>query len=307
MLECIKYTSSYKSLELDKNLIQAYLLYSQDSELNNNCAMIFAKTLLCEHGIGCGVCNSCKQFDSNSNPDLFVLNQDQIKVEDANNIIAKTSTLPISCPFKVFVILNAENMNETAQNKLLKTFEEPSSKVIFVLTASKTDKLLPTILSRMKKIYVPRLNFDDKLILQEKLKSQNIDISKYVSTDLNLTEMLNFVQNPEFASLQDSIFDLFTNLKTTQDIPKQISKLKVQNKNLFFTILLDIFSTAIDQTRKYDPKLITLINSNYSKKAIIHIIPLIEDAYKKQVANVNFNYVMDNLLFNILKEKFLCK
>ena len=32
-----------------------------------------------------------------------------------------------------------------------------------------------------------------------------------------------------------------------------------------------------------------------------------EDAYKKQMSNVNFGYILDNLLFNILKEKFLCK
>ena len=33
---------------------------------------------------------------------------------------------------------------------------------------------------------------------------------------------------------------------------------------------------------------------------------MIEESYIKQMSNVNFGYILDILLFNILKEKFLC-
>ena len=58
---------------------------------------------------------------------------------------------------------------------------------------------------------------------------------------------------------------------------------------------------------KYDKELVAFVKLNYSEKAIIRIIKLIEDAYKKQSSNVQLSYIIDNLLFNILKEKFLCK
>ena len=41
-------------------------------------------------------------------------------------------------------------------------------------------------------------------------------------------------------------------------------------------------------------------NNNISSSSI-------ENSYKKQMSNVNLGYIIDNLLFNILKEKFLCK
>ena len=65
--------------------------------------------------------------------------------------------------------------------------------------------------------------------------------------------------------------------------------------------------TAINETNKFDYATIQIFKTNFSKKAMIKCLPLIENAYKKQMSNVNFSYIIDTLLFNILKEKFLCK
>ena len=132
MIDSIKQTSVYKSLNLHKGEFHAYLFYSIDKELNNNIALNFAKQLICEKGNICNSCNACKQFNSHSHPDFVLLDQTSIKVEDANKIIAKLNTMPISSDLKVFVILNAENINEIAQNKLLKSLEEPNSQNVFI-------------------------------------------------------------------------------------------------------------------------------------------------------------------------------
>lgn len=307
MIQSIKETSTYKSLNLSKNLSHAYLFYSNDTELNNNVALCFAKTLLCQNSSACNECDHCKQFNSLSHPDVSIINQPSIKVEDVNMIISKLSTLPISGKYKVFVILNAENMNETAQNKLLKSLEEPTGSNIFILTCNKMDKLLPTVLSRLSKNFVPKLNNQDKFIISNELKNNGINVIQYLTCDFSLTEMLNFATNENYKSTMDAIKNLFLNLKTTADIPSCAYSLNGVDKNIFLPLLQSIMLDAINETNKFDYATIQIFKTNFSKKAMIKCLPLIEEAYKKQMSNVNFGYIIDTLLFNILKEKFLCK
>lgn len=307
MIESIKHTSVYKSLNLKKGEFHAYLLYSFDKELNNNIALSFAKSLICENNNICGTCNACKQFDSISHPDIYIIDQSSIKVEDANKIINKLNTKPISADVKVFVILNAENINEIAQNKLLKSLEEPNSNNVFILTTTKTDKLLPTILSRLNKQFVPKLTDSDKKIIANDVKQSNVDILKYLNIDCSLTDIINFETNLEYQNTLKQIEYLFTNLKSSSDIPKVVSGLNTVNKTLFLPLLQEVLLDCLNDSKKFSKTLTMLINVYFTKKALIKCLPLIDDAYKKQMSNVNFTYIIDNLLFNILKEKFLCK
>lgn len=307
MIDCIKNTTVYKSLNLNNSFFHACLFYSFDKVLNNNVALNYAKSILCENKNGCGTCFACKQFDSNSHPDFVLIDQNQVKVEDANAIIDKLNTKPISAKHKVFVILNAENINETAQNKLLKSLEEPNESSIFILTSAKTDKLLPTVLSRLYKFYVPKLMRVDKSLIAGELKKTQIDISKYVDSDFSLTEMINYTTNQNYIQTLNEINKLFLNLKTSQDIPIVVSSLGAYDKNLFLPILEDIFLDCLNSKGKFDAQTLAIFKSNFNEKAIVKCLPLIEEAYKKQMSNVNFSYILDNLLFNILKEKFLCK
>lgn len=307
MINSIKNTSVYKSSILGNEGFHAYLFYSFDKELNNNIALNFAKSLVCENKTNCDTCFACSQFDANSHPDVTIVNQTSVKVDDVNKIIDKLNTKPISADVKVFVILNAENINEISQNKLLKSLEEPNNQNVFILTSSKTDKLLPTIMSRLNKVYVPKLTENDKKILVKELKEQNVDISKYFNNNYSLTEIINFETNEDYKNTLKNIDFLFSNLKTTADIPTVVNKLSDVNKALFFPVMQDLFINCLNDENKFEKPLTMLINVTFSKKALRKCIPYINEAYKKQMSNINFGYILDTLLFNILKEKFLCK
>lgn len=62
---------------------------------------------------------------------------------------------------KVMIIWMPEKMNATASNKLLKLLEEPPPMTVFLLVAENTGQILPTILSRMQLIRVPRLSEEE--------------------------------------------------------------------------------------------------------------------------------------------------
>lgn len=100
---------------------------------------------------------------------------------------------------------------------------------------------------------------------------------------------------------------MFLSLNSSQDIPKVVNNLSNTNKQLFYPCLQDIILNCLDpKETKFDKKMLDLINSKFPQKALLKCLPLIEDAYKKNTANVNFFYCLDNLLFNMLKEKYLC-
>lgn len=303
MIKSIKDTSLYKALNLSNNLTNTYLFYSSDKVLNDEIALNFAKSLMCENSCACDNCPACSQFNSKTNPDLHILDQDSIKVEDVNLLMSKLSTKPLSFKHKVFVILNADKINEIAQNKLLKSLEEPNEHNIFILTTTKTDKLLPTVLSRLKKIYVPKLSVQDKRVIANDI---SMNISNFINKDVTLTEIFNS-DNPTQIDTINTIKAIFENLNTTADIPRVVNEIKNVDKALFLPLMQDIFLDVLKGNGKYDANIVRPIENKFTSKAIIKCIPLIEDAYKKQMSNVNFIYILDNLLFNILKEKFLCR
>lgn len=302
-MKSILSTPLYKELNLMSNLTSTYLFYSNDRVLNDEIALLFAKSLMCEQNNACDICPACAQFDSKTNPDLYIIDQDSVKVDDVNNLISKLATKPISYKHKIFVILNADRINEIAQNKLLKSLEEPNTHTIFILTTTKMDKILPTVLSRLKKIFVPKLSRVDKAMLAQDIK---FDISSYMNIDITLTEILRS-QDSMYMDTVASIKYIFEQLNTTADIPRVVSSIKIADKTLFLSCMQDIFLDVLRAGGKYGADVVTTIKNKFNNKAIIKCIPLIENAYKQQMSNVNINYILDNLLFNILKEKFLCK
>ena len=307
MIENLKETNLYKSLNLNKNLHHAYLFTSLDRELNNQVALSFAKSIICEHKTACDNCNSCKLFNNNCHPDYYKIDQTSIKVEDVNKLMSQLQTKPFSASHKVFVILNAENINEISQNKLLKSLEEPNQYNIFILSTNKLDKLLPTVLSRLHKVNIPKISNNDLMFLANELKKEEIDVEKYFNSNFNLTEIINFETNENYLKTTNAIKYIFENLRSSQDIPKVASSLPEFDKSLFFPILQKILLSCINNQTFFDENLISLIKTNYPQKSLINILQHIEDSYKKQMSNVNLGYIIDNLLFNILKEKFLCK
>lgn len=306
MLECIKNTECYKSLKLASTLTHAYLFYSLDAVLNKEIALTKANEILCENGNCCGKCAGCIQFKNLTHPDLTIIEQDSIKVEDISRLLNILSTKPVYAKMRVFVIINADVINEMAQNKLLKSLEEPTDTTVFILTTTKLNKLLPTVMSRLNKIFVPNLSVADKKIISNELKNEGINIEPIINKDFNLTESINLVTNNNYSEAIDQVFELLTNLNTTQDIPNLVSTLNVKDKTLFLTCLMDIF-LDIFTPKKFDDEKIRPLKQKFNDKVIIKILPHIDTAYKYINSNVNFTYVLDNLLFKILREKFLCK
>jgi DNA polymerase III subunit delta' len=77
----------------------------------------------------------------------------EILVDDVRTrIVREVALRPFEASRRVFVIADAERMNDESQNALLKTLEEPSPFAHFVLVSSAPGRLLPTIPSRCRQV-----------------------------------------------------------------------------------------------------------------------------------------------------------
>lgn len=82
-------------------------------------------------------------------------------VKEAASIIRKLSLTSYEGGYKFMVVWMAELMKTETANKLLKIVEEPPEKTIFLFVACSIDSILPTILSRVQVIPVPKLSDAD--------------------------------------------------------------------------------------------------------------------------------------------------
>lgn len=107
--------------------------------------------------------------------------------------------------YRVIVISEAHLMNESAQNALLKSLEEPPPGIVFILLTHKLDKILPTIQSRCWKVrFEPLHNEDISIILQQyfEIPEELADsVSKF--SDGSVNKALNLLDN-NFKELAES-------------------------------------------------------------------------------------------------------
>lgn len=127
-------------------------------------ARLYAKALLCT-GTGekpCGVCASCRNLANGIMEDFLVLEgvasgksgNRAMKDEQIERMQDSLKKKPLASNRIVALILEADLLTERAQNRLLKTLEEPPGHDSLILLSENTRHLLPTILSRCQVIKV---------------------------------------------------------------------------------------------------------------------------------------------------------
>jgi DNA polymerase III subunit delta' len=132
-------------------MTHAWLFTGPPGSGRSNAARAFAAALLCERQ-GCGECIACRTALSGANADVTIVVSDQsvIRVDPMRELVRQAALAPAGRRWQIFVLEDADRLNDKAADALLKSIEEPPPRTVWLLCAPTVEDVLPTIRSRCR-------------------------------------------------------------------------------------------------------------------------------------------------------------
>ena len=145
-----------RQLELEtarRGLSHAYILSGPAGSGKRTLAGLLAAALVCDRRGGalpCLSCAGCRKAEGGIHPDIVRVGDDgkDISVAQVRALRADAYIRPNEAERKVYILENAQTMNASAQNAMLKLLEEGPAYAAFLLLTDNAAALLPTVRSR---------------------------------------------------------------------------------------------------------------------------------------------------------------
>lgn len=134
-------------------MTHAWLLTGPPGSGRSTAARAFAAALQCRAG-GCGQCHECRTALAGGHPDVTLVATEhvQLRLEDVKPLVALAQQRPSLGRWRVIVVEDADRLNDTSGNLLLKAIEEPPPRTVWLLCAPAPDDVLVTIRSRCRRV-----------------------------------------------------------------------------------------------------------------------------------------------------------
>jgi len=237
-------------------------------ELLTGLALNFAASINCEKN-GCGKCRICSNTIKGLYENLMIVEAggNFITMDKVAEIQRFMSISSYSSGYKICIIKEADLMNRTAANRMLKILEDPpDDRSIFILLTEAIYGLLPTITSRCI-IFEWDFSGPDELKLNVDPGSLNemvtggikkiLDDCGNYRTSLDLSvKILDFLKeniSDDSDSIEQQLMDFRNTGATTAEVKKFESNLRVRSKrkrdkyfNLGINLVFDIITAWLE-------------------------------------------------------------
>lgn len=242
-----KQEKAYKFVEnsiiINKKISHAYLIETNGYENYNDFVKYLIKKILCSNIIEQEIINKIELAVNNDNyPDIKYIYPDgnYIKKEQLISLEQEFSKKSMLDNKLIYVIDNAEKLNDSSANTILKFLEEPEDDIVAILVANNRYKVIETIISRCQIISLNNnsidYNIDDNIIgfFKDLLETKKL----IINYDLYLEQL--FSNKKEASSNLDVMEMIFYNYLNKYKIPNDIELLlsKVNNEKIINYILL---------------------------------------------------------------------
>ena len=268
------------------NVSHAYIIESDNCVDKRSFAKEFLKAVTCEidPGYGCDQCLSCRKIDHDNCEDVYFVQSDGISVKDEmiTNLQENLRKKPMG-KRNMAVIADADTMTVRAQNRFLKTLEEPSGETLILLLSENKDNLLETIRSRCIAYHLNGAEFFET-DFQDESKS---DMQKRRLGER--TEPLGAADMKAASDLIDALLD-----KEKFFYLKEMLSKTVKNRDDAFKLLDGmerIYRNVLFQRDERSRLMRT--------EEVFQYVALIEEARRDLIRKVNYNYAMKNLILKI--------
>ena len=294
-----------KNAVLNNKIGHAYLIETNGYLRKENFTLSFVKLLLCPHSYSnsenCQNCNQCKVIEDGNFLEVRHIYPDGmwIKKEQLQDLQQDFNQTAVLSKKRIYIIHNAEKMNSSSANSILKFLEEPESNIIAILTTDNIHMLMDTIVSRCQIITLNRnMNISEKK-LQEKVKL-NIEINEEINelTEEEINEKIG--QAIKFLELFENN-KINTVLYTQKEFhnhfqTKNLLVFALEIMNLFYLDAIRYKTNKqIDIFNDYEDKIKEISKKNNLTKRI-NVILNIKDLANY---NANSNLLIDRLIMDL--------
>lgn len=312
MQTLVRQTEVYKILDSAKksgSLSHAYLLTLDDEKILRPLLKALAPLYFPDDE------RIKERIENESFSDCLIFPKENAKflVEDAEKIVEESAILPVEGNIKLFVVTDFSKATAQAQNKLLKIIEEPPKGVYFLLGASNSFNVLPTVLSRSKTLEISAFTADQvteyfkrNVRFTEKQRPFVYPCACLCMGKIGLTEKL--ISSGEYQPLIEDCQRLL--LADKDKLPFIIKKVgEPSYKGYLFSTLALIFKDAL--LLKKGVNLITLkteefwikkVADKFSSRALIEAQKQIVKAEKDLFFHSSFSMTLEICLVNIFNE-----
>lgn len=208
-------------------------------------------------------------------------------------------------------------MNPAAQNKLLKTLEEPQKAVSIFLGVGSESAILDTVKSRTKKITLDRFSAGDikDALISSGVADGNATIAA-ACADGMLWRAKEISSNSAFSETFDRAIFILNNLKKSSDVASFLNDKTLDKDNLpvfldaLSIVLRDMIAAKTDKNlimSKHKEWEIETLSKGFSLDALSNILYLVNEERKKLSFYVGSTGVVENLLLGILEVKYKCQ
>lgn len=295
-----------KNAIINDKVSHAYLIETGGFYDSFNFTMSFVKSLLCPLNNftkeNCGNCHQCEVIDSGNFPEIEIIAPDGlwIKKEQLQNLQKEFGTKALIGNKRVYIIKQADRLNKSAANSILKFLEEPDNNLIAILLADNIYNVLSTIRSRCQILKLKSSDiFKEKLTPIQKLKQITLNQNKEnidETIDQKITKVIEFINYYENNHLNTLLYigKLWNEYITGKE-----------EFEIAFEIMINYYKDILNYLLNKPLEIFTLnddiknISNRNTKEEICQKINKLVELKELIKYNINTSLLMDKLIMSL--------
>lgn len=320
-------TKTFKEIIANNCLAHAYIFLGIEGIGKSFFAKQLAKNLNCKNvdAAPCGSCSSCYKIETGSSPDIHWISLDEEKkfigIDQIKNLQLFSTLKPVESNYKIFIIDDADKLNEDASNCILKTLEEPPPSTLIIALVNSLDYLPETVISRCQIMRFANLPGDAiKTILRQNHDIDNKIMEWVVQVSNGSPGCAIKLLEEDLYSKNEILINALSNLQVIDnfDLSKiiiewvMVKEKSSEEKRTYLKYILNlilyyyrdrlIYNTQITNYPHYFNKSDNIINNQcriISTETISKVIDQILVAFNHLESNANINLLVENLITGI--------
>lgn len=263
----------------------------------------------------CGACKQCRKAEQGIHPDIIEHiaegGSNSFHVNTVRDVVNDAFMRPNEADYKVYILGNAECMNLSAQNALLKILEEPPEYVVFIMTVSSKSMMLETVLSRSVVVSLEGVDIH-KGAEYIAAHIENVDVSlaarQLETFNGNIGKALGSLQNGKVSEITELCVNICGALVNDSEYSLLTACASFQNDRQSIVLAMDFLKNIFRDALVYKPsgellsgqtETVTMLKNKITRQKLIDLIAICDKLKEMALKNSNNSLLITKICYSL--------